>query len=142
MTGRPGPKSAPLRQILSTGFDVVHWHNLSLVGGPGALEYAGGVRLCTLHDYWLICPTHILFKYNRHACTERACIRCTLAHGRPPQPWRGGGWLRQTVRHVDRFLTPSRFAQRQFRESPLGIESTVLPHFIPASEGPVEPAQA
>jgi glycosyltransferase involved in cell wall biosynthesis len=135
VTGRPGFKSSELHRILSAGFDVVHWHNLSLVGGPGALEYGRGVRLCTLHDYWLICPTHILFKFGREACTQRSCIRCTLAHGRPPQPWRASGWFRETIGHVDRFLAPSTFVQRQFRNSALGIKATVLPHFIPPSAG-------
>jgi glycosyltransferase involved in cell wall biosynthesis len=133
MTGGPGLKSPQLRKILSAGFDVVHWHNVSLVGGPGALSYGRGVRLCTLHDYWFICPTHILFKFNREACTERACLRCTLAHARPPQPWRAGGSMRAAIRHIDRFLAPSEFVRQQFRNSPLGIDATVLPHFIPAS---------
>lgn len=141
LTGRPGLKSSALREILSADFDVVHWHNLSLIGGPGALAYARGVRLCTLHDYWFICPTHILFRFGREACTERSCFRCTLAHGRPPQLWRSGPWLRQTIRSVDRFLAPSQFVRRQFRDSPLSIDPEVLPHFLApaAAEAEVEP---
>lgn len=131
LTGHPGPKARELRRILSAGFDVVHWHNLSLVGGPGALDYAAGVRLCTLHDYWFICPTHILFKFNREACTDRSCLRCTLMHHRPPQPWRSTDLMRRSIANVDRFLAPSDFVRRQFLNSPLAIDAAVLPHFIP-----------
>ena len=35
-TGGPGPKASALRKILDEGaFDVVHFHNISLIGGPG-----------------------------------------------------------------------------------------------------------
>lgn len=129
-TGQPWLKSKELERILAQDFDVVHWHNLSLVGGPGALKLARGVRLFTLHEYWLICPTHILFKNNEEACVQRECLRCTLRHRRLPQLWRSGGFVPRALRHVDRFLTPSRFVQRRFEESPLQLKSTVLPHFI------------
>src|SRR5215469_12343321 len=33
-TGHPGLKSRALQRILSHDFDVVHFHNISLVGGP------------------------------------------------------------------------------------------------------------
>lgn len=143
LTGGPGLKSSALRDILSRDFDVVHWHNLSLIGGPGALKYGRGVRLCTLHDYWFICPTHILFRFGREACTERSCFRCTLAHARPPQFWRSGPWLRQNLCFVDRFLAPSEFVRRQFHDSPLAIEAEVLPHFLApvAAEAEVEAEQ-
>jgi glycosyltransferase involved in cell wall biosynthesis len=145
ISGRPGLKNAQLRKILAAGFDVVHWHNLSLVGGPGALECAHAVRLCTLHDYWLICPTHILFKFNREACTKRSCVRCSLAHKRPPQTWRSTRWFREALTHVDRFLAPSEFVRQQFRRSPLALETTVLPHFIPplaSKSGPSVPRKS
>src|SRR5436190_18931225 len=124
MTGQPGLKSRELRDILSADFDVVHWHNVSLVGGPGALEFGRGVRLCTLHDYWFICPTHILFKFNREACTERACVRCALAHGRPPQLWRAVGRMANAIGNIDRFLAPSEFVRQQFLNSHLRIDAT------------------
>lgn len=131
LSGRPLLKAHTLRDILAQDFDVVHWHNISLVGGPGALGLGTGVRLCTLHDYWFLCPTSILFKYNREVCTQRACIRCTLAHRRPPVVWRAGDLLRRSLEHVDRFLIPSRFGAEQYRNSGLGIDPTVIPNFVP-----------
>lgn len=130
LTGRPGLKHKALAEILDNSFDVVHWHNLSLIGGPGALPLGRGIRLCTLHEYWLICPTHILFKYNGAACTKRDCLRCTLAHHRPPQLWRTNTYVRRMLDHVDQFIAPSHFVRDQYRSSHLGIEPTVLPHFF------------
>lgn len=129
LTGQPGLKKKPLAAILDNDFDVVHWHNLSLIGGPGALPLGKGVRLYTLHEYWLICPTHILFKYTGKACTERECLRCTLAHHRPPQLWRRGGFVSRMIRHVDAFIAPSQFVHDRYGESHLGIDAAVIPHF-------------
>ena len=42
------------------------------------------VRIAVATDHWLICPTHVLWRYDGVACDERRCLRCTLAHGRPP----------------------------------------------------------
>ena len=130
LTGRPGLKQKALTAILDGHFDVVHWHNLSLIGGPGALPLGRGIRLCTLHEYWLICPAHILFKYDGAACTERACLRCTLAHHRPPQLWRRGSYVNRMLGHVDQFIAPSRFVHDKYRSSDLGIEPAILPHFF------------
>ena len=130
-SGRPFLKNRALAEILSQDFDVVHWHNISLVAGPGGLHHGSGVRLCTLHDYWLMCPTSLLFKNNRAVCEKPTCFSCSLAHGRPPQLWRRGGVLTKGIHQVDRYLAPSRFVQDKFRQSGLGIDPTVVPHFLP-----------
>ena len=73
LSGRPLLKAATLREILNgTRYDVIHYHNVSLIGGPEILHYgrASAIKLYTTHEYWLVCPTHILFKYNREACTQ------------------------------------------------------------------------
>jgi glycosyltransferase involved in cell wall biosynthesis len=142
LTGRPGLKRQALGSVLQDDFDVVHWHNLSLIGGPGALPLARGVRLSTLHEYWLICPTHILFKYDGAACTERACLKCTLAYRRPPQLWRLGGFTGRMLSHIDGFIAPSRFVRDQYQNSGLGIKPTVLPHFFtPRPRHPEAPSR-
>ena len=135
MTGRPAFKRGAIEHILSQNFDVIHWHNLSLIGGHAALRCGQAVKLCTLHDYWLMCPTSILFRYNREVCSKKTCVRCSLAHGRPPQLWRAGDLWKGSLLHVDRFLAPSRFVRDIFRKSDLGIDATVLPHFVPQAAG-------
>ena len=59
-TGRPIFKSSRVKKILAKPFDVIHYHNISLVGGPKILQYGKGIKLYTIHEYWLVCPTHML----------------------------------------------------------------------------------
>ena len=67
VTGRPHFKAEALRELLDDPkTDVVHFHNISLVGGPAVLELGGhAVRIMTAHEHWLICPMHLLWKYDR-----------------------------------------------------------------------------
>ena len=60
-TGKPGVKTTQLRAVLDRDFDVVNFHNISLIGGPGVLPMSRApVTLYTLHEHWLLCP-HISF---------------------------------------------------------------------------------
>src|SRR4030043_2412824 len=85
-TGFPLFKSSRIREILKKGFDVIHYHNISLVGGPKILEYGQGIKLYTLHEYWLVCPTQTLFRFNRTVCRRPLCLPCSLTY-KPPPPW-------------------------------------------------------
>jgi glycosyltransferase involved in cell wall biosynthesis len=129
-TGLPLFKSARLRQILDRGFDVIHYHNISLVGGPKVLEYGRGLKLYTMHEYWLGCPTHVLFKFNREACTHRQCVLCSLTYKRPPQWWRYTGLLESALKHVDVFISPSRFGKDIHRTMGLDIPIVRLANFV------------
>lgn len=128
-TGRPGLKSAKLRAILKRDFDVVNFHNISLVGGPAILELSTApVTLYTLHEHWLLCPTHIFWKNRSKACDVKQCIRCSVSSGIPPQWWRYTGLIKRAIAHVDAFLAPSEFTAQRHRES--GIAPVqVLPLF-------------
>jgi glycosyltransferase involved in cell wall biosynthesis len=133
LTGTPGPKGPFLSSLFrDRDFDVVHFHNVSLVGGPRLLRYGDGVKLYTLHEHWLVCPMHILWKNNRELCERPTCLRCTLAFRRPPQLWRYSGMLARAVAEVDLFLAPSRFTLRKHRER--GLEGAIrqLPYFVPS----------
>jgi glycosyltransferase involved in cell wall biosynthesis len=45
LTGIPLLERSRIQNILATGFDVIHYHNVSLVGGPKVLEYGKGIKL-------------------------------------------------------------------------------------------------
>ena len=130
-TGLPLFKSKPIKRILARGFDVIHFHNVSLVGGPRVLAYGQGIKLYTLHEYWLLCPVHTLFKYDQAPCTQPHCLPCTLFHRRPPQWWRYSSLLRESLKHVDVFIAPSEFIMRQHRQMGLALPIVHLPHFVP-----------
>ena len=128
-TGWPALKSFQLRSILDQPFDVIHFHNISLVGGPKVLECGRAIKLYTLHEYWLVCPTHMLFKFGRQACVEQSCLACTIVHRRPPQLWRYTRMIEKAVKHVDAFIAPSRFSMEKHREMGLQGPIVELPYF-------------
>ena len=139
--GRPVVHGARIREILEGGgFDVIHFHNISLVGGPGVLGFGDAVKLYMAHEHWLVCPTHVLWRHQREVCTGRECFRCQLSYRRPPQLWRGTSLLEREAAHVDVFYSPSRFSADKHREFGFGRELEVLPYFLPdADSGAEEP---
>jgi len=141
LSGRPllyGPQLD--RVFRAQRFDVVHFHNVSLAGGPGVLRYGDGVKLYTTSEHWLVCPMHVLFRNNREPCVEPHCLRCTLAFARPPQLWRYTGLLERELSHVDLFLSPSRFTKRAHEERGFTRPIRHLPYFLPEIP-PAEPAR-
>jgi glycosyltransferase involved in cell wall biosynthesis len=137
-TGSPGLKRSQLHSLLTNGrFDVIHFHNTSLIG-PTALAYGDAVKLYTTHEHWLVCPTHVLWRYNREPCTERHCLSCMLQARRPPQLWRSTGLLEKSLRHVDAFIAPSRFTREKHLEFGLEVDAPIvhIPNFIPLPEPP------
>lgn len=145
-TGRPGLKRAELKRILSGDFDVINFHNISLVGGPGVLGMGTATRVFTLHEHWWVCPTHVLYKYTGELCEERACLRCTLAHRTPPQLWRGSqAWMGRCLSNVDLVISPSEFTASRHREwmqaASVDVPMRVIPEYsVPLDGGGPLPA--
>jgi glycosyltransferase involved in cell wall biosynthesis len=129
-TGFPFFKSVRIRKILEKGFDVIHYHNISLVGGPGILEYGRGIKLYTMHEYWLVCPTHVMFRFGREPCRRPHCFPCMLVYRRPPQWWRYLGLMEAAVKHVDAFISPSRFNKDKHHQMGLNVRIEDIPYFI------------
>jgi glycosyltransferase involved in cell wall biosynthesis len=129
-TGSPLFKTSGIRQILEKPFDVINYHNISLVGGPKVLELGEGIKLYTMHEYWLVCPTHVLFRFNRAPCTSPHCLACSLFQKRPPQWWRYLGLLESAAKHVDAFIALSSFTQRQHRQMGFDFPMVHLPSFV------------
>lgn len=135
-TGRPVANGARIKRIIAEGqFDVVNFHNISLVGGPGLLAYGGdAVTLYMAHEHWLVCPMHVLWRHGRELCDARECLKCTLTHKRPPQLWRYTGLLERHLDHVDAFIAMSEFSRAKHREFGFTREMEVLPYFLPDPE--------
>jgi len=130
-SGFPLLKSRRIRAILKEGFDVIHYHNISLLGGAKILEYGHAIKLYTLHDYWLVCPTHALFKFNRAPCPRPTyCFFCTLVYKRPPQWWRYSGLMQKAVKNVDAFIAPSFTSQYKHQQLGLNAHIVHFPNFV------------
>jgi glycosyltransferase involved in cell wall biosynthesis len=131
-TGYPMFKAGRLREILNRDFDVIHFHNTSLLG-PKAFELVPksnrSVSFHTSHELWLVCPTHTLWKNDSKICDKRTCISCTLRYKRPPQWWRYTGMLNRASLCIDQFLAPSEFVARTLRDHGFNYPVDYLPNF-------------
>jgi glycosyltransferase involved in cell wall biosynthesis len=137
-TGRPYLKNKQIQAVLkSKPFDVIHYHNISLLG-PEILALTPlndqVIKLYTTHEHWLICPMHVLWKFNSRACEKPECLKCTLIGKRPPQIWRYTGLLERKSRLVDRFISPSKFTARMHAERGFPQPVMHLPYFIDRSD--------
>lgn len=141
-SGLPLFKSGRIREILAGGFDVIHFHNISLAGGPGILGYGEGIKLYTIHEYWLVCPTHVLMKYESAPCVKPSCTLCQIVYKRPPQLWRHTGLLKDSLKHLDAIISPSRFAMKIHEDAGIDVPITHIPHFAPDLYDPAAPGEA
>ncbi len=130
LTGRSFFKQEALARLLEANFDVIHYHNMSLIGAD-VLALGQAVKLYTPHEYWLVCPTHTLFKFNQEPCERRQCTLCSLAYKRPPQLWRASGLLGSAVENVNAFLFPSRSSMDLHQRAGFQGRSIHLPEFAP-----------
>lgn len=136
--GLPALKSRKLRAIFDRDFDVVNFHNISLIGGPGVLNMSKApVNLYTLHEHWLLCPTHVFWKNQKQACDRPQCIRCCVNSGIPPQLWRYTGLIQRSLSHVDALVSPSEYTAGRHREAGLTVPIHVLPTFSSLNPGPI-----
>lgn len=134
--GRPVVNGGRIRRLLEAGsYDVIMYHNTSLVGGPGLLSYGNGIKLYEAHEHWLVCPTHVLWRHGRERCDSRECLRCVLSYRRPPQLWRYTGLLERQLAHVDGFIAKSEFSRRKHAEFGFPRDMEVIPYFLPDDGG-------
>jgi glycosyltransferase involved in cell wall biosynthesis len=133
VTGRPLLKADKLAEALeAVETDVVHFHNISLIGGPAVLRMGKrAVRIMTAHEHWLTCPMHLLWKYDRKPCDKADCIRCTLAGKRPPQAWRYTGMIGRELQELDALVFPSRHALEAHRSRGIDGPMHHIPYFLP-----------
>ena len=108
--GRPTTHRERLEELLVGRYDIIHYHNISLIGGPGIWKIGTGIKLHTVHDFWLACPSHNLWRNNAEICTSKACLRCVYNQGRPPQLWRFTRKMKRMAQKVDAFIAPSQSA--------------------------------
>ena len=133
-TGHPLFKARAIRRLVrAIGPDVVHFHNLSLIGGPGllGLPAPGAVKFMTTHEHWLVCPLHVLWKHDQSVCETKDCVRCCVKARRPPQLWRKTRLMERSLRHLDALIGPSHSTIREHARRGIRTAMTHLPYFLP-----------
>jgi len=109
-TGRPFGQKTMLQECFKEPFDVIHYYNVSLLGGPEIFSYGKStIKIGGLNDHWLVCPMHLLWKYTEEVCEKPQCLTCSVRNGKPPQLWRYTDLMENMTKHVDVFLGPSLF---------------------------------
>lgn len=117
------------RLVREIGPDVIHLHNISLLG-LGVLEgNANRPLLYTAHDYWFRCPRSDLLKYGRAPCGSPSCLSCMVRSRRVPPPWRGAD-IAGRMKAIQCVIAPSRFMQG-LAEASFRCPVVHIPNFIP-----------
>jgi glycosyltransferase involved in cell wall biosynthesis len=131
-TGKPTVHRSTIVDFLRTRrFDVINFHNASLIGGPGIFRLAAPAKaVYSAHEHWLICPTHVLWRHKKEACPQRQCLRCQLRYRRPPQLWRYGSAFERALDSVDLFIAMSEFSRLKHAEFGFRHEMKVVPPFV------------
>lgn len=138
--GRQGKQL--IRELASGSFDVIHFHNISLMGGAALLRHSprSPVRMMTAHEHWLTCPLSLLWRLGREPCELATCVSCSLRAGRPPQLWRASDAIPRGVSSLDALVFPSHHAMESHaRRGVHHPRARVLPYFIPNDWLPAEP---
>ena len=110
--------------------DVIHYHNLSLLGLDLINVRSSALKLYTAHDYWSRCPRNDLFKNGQRLCESPTCLSCMLLSGKPPQLWRYLPGGLKPFDALDVAIAPSAFLQRMIQPY-LRAPVVHIPNFAP-----------
>jgi glycosyltransferase involved in cell wall biosynthesis len=110
--------------------DIVHHHNISLLGYSILEKKSNYISLYTAHDYWLICQTNNLMRNKRKICSEKQCYSCVVNSRRFPQLWRNLKSFKNAVKSIDLLISPSDFVRKRLLQE-IKLKSITLPNFAP-----------
>jgi glycosyltransferase involved in cell wall biosynthesis len=110
--------------------NVVHHHNISLLGYSILEKKSNYLSLYTAHDYWLICSTNNLMRNKRKICQGKQCYSCVVNSKRFPQLWRNFKSFNNAVKSIDLLISPSDFVRKRLLQE-IKLKSVTLPNFAP-----------
>jgi glycosyltransferase involved in cell wall biosynthesis len=133
-TGTPGVYKKTISQLLMRkSYDVIHFHNISLIGGTGLFNLKtsnkNALKIMSAHEHWLQCPMSLLWQYDKQVCQQKKCIRCTLFGKRPPQLWRSIKQPAKAVKKLDALLCPSMHTRELYKKMDIPVYR--LPYCLP-----------
>jgi glycosyltransferase involved in cell wall biosynthesis len=109
--------------------DLIHLHNISLLGLGVQRGGDGRPVLYTAHDYWFRCPRSDLLKRGEIPCETPTCLSCMIASRRLPPPWRSTD-IASRMDQVQCVIAPSRFMQNLAAAS-FSCPVVPIPNFVP-----------
>jgi len=109
---------------------IVHHHNVSLLGYGIISKYGSYANIYTAHDYWLICPQNNLLRNGVQECDCNACFSCAIRRMRTPQIWRYCNSFENAISSIDLVIAPSTYLQRKLSQE-LNIRSVMIENFAP-----------
>lgn len=118
--------------------DIVHHHNISLLGYNILTQKSDYISLYTAHDYWLICPTSNLLKNREEICRKKSCFSCSIKSRRPPQIWRSFRSFRKAIASIDLMITPSNYIRERLAQE-VNLKTVTLPNFVPPPPEDISP---
>jgi len=119
--------------------DVVHHHNISLLGYKILAKQNAYINLYTAHDYWLICQQNNLMKNGSDVCTNASCFLCSLRCARPPQIWRHWGEFEEAISEIDCIVAPSDYLRKRVAEKK-HARIVTIPNFVPRPPADIAPS--
>lgn len=119
--------------------DVVHHHNISLLGYNLLRKRGSYLNLYTAHDYWLACQRNDLFRDGQLCVGNRSCSLCVIRSRRPPQFWRRQKAFTRAMRDVDMAIAPSNYACHTLSER-TGMPMVTIPNFVPHPPEDIPPS--
>jgi len=130
------------RLVTEISPDIVHHHNISLLGYDLLLKRGSYLNLYTAHDYWLICQQNLLLKNGRvcHSQNRLSCAFCVLGLRRPPQIWRHSNAFTEAIKDIDLAIAPSNYVSSVLSQR-LGFPFVTIPNFVPPPPEPSAPAE-
>lgn len=120
--------------------DIVHHHNISLLGYNILKKHKDYLNIYTAHDYWLVCPKSSLLKYDKAICKKAACLACSLKGRRFPQFWRHGRAFKKAIEEIDLLIAPSNYIKNKLTQE-FQIHAATIPNFVPKPPYEIEPSE-
>lgn len=114
--------------IKKENFDVVHHHNISLLGYNILKKIKPYINLYTAHDYWLMCHKYSMIK-NKEICTKKNCFSCCFKNKKIYQHFRNSSKFKACINDIDNIITPSRFMANVFLRDFNNVK--IIHNFIP-----------
>lgn len=119
--------------------NIVHHHNISLLGYSILEKKDNYLSLYTAHDYWLICQTNNLLRNKQKICNQKNCYACVVKCKRFPQLWRQFKGFKKALNNIDLMISPSDFVRARILQE-IELNSCTIPNFAPQPPDNIDPS--